>query len=423
MSASSLSEIVIRIRALFDRSGTEAAKRALRETSAEVEGAASGAGKAKNAFGDMFSDETIGRGNKANRVIGDVQQTLGGLQGGVNGVASSMQGLIKLFPALAAAAGPIGILVAAVAGLVKAFGYLQEKAAAAYSSLQQNQIENITSSAERLTAAYKKQRDELQRVLDVRNRLNSAGDENTTAQRRLEDAQAETDFQATLATAGTDEVLKTELTAEYNLMKAQLAVARELEDSATQSARIEEETNTILLQRQLMLDEYAEKEQLVLRLIEMQKYNISELMGQTRRSNIEVGTMGSKAKAQIEVGGNISGQVNAILDSMGELRKQINDVPVTQQVNQIRQQTEVVNQSIAGEKGAQADQAYGVVQNTALDAEFQRLNQNLAGSSAATYRQFQSIVDSLLAMDRLKVDEMRRLNTGIEQQISQGRHF
>lgn len=420
-------EIKIFFRTLFDRTGSEQAKKALQETASVTKATAAAATQSGAGFSRMEQDAKKA-GNETAQRIGDVKQAIGGLQGGIEGASGSLQGLIKLFPALAAMAGPIAILSVAIAGLVKLLTYLQEKALAAFSSLQKSQIDNITSSAERLTAAYKRQRDELQRIFDIRNRLNSAGDENKSAARRLEDAQSETVYQSAMAAAGTDETLKSELTAEYNLMKANLAVAREIEDSKVKTARIEEETNLALAKRQSLQAEYADKEAMVNRLLEMQKYNAAEMITTAQRGQRERGG-DKKTKAYIDATGDASSQLNAVLDSMAELRKQINDTPIVQGVNQMRTRTETLNQAVSGEKGVQAGQSYSGAQvgiasardKEALDA-LDRLNEAATGMSPEFIRALQRVVENLNNQKRFTTAEIDRLtrDTQVQRQRSIG---
>lgn len=420
-------EVRIFFQTIFNRSGSDAAKKAIQSTATEAKKAGTESDKAAQTS-EAAQRAIQQEANKTAERVGQVKQAFTGLTGGVEAASGSLSGLIKLFPSLAAMAGPVAILSVAIAGLVKLMTYLQEKALAAFSSLQKSQIDNIASSANRLTEAYKRQRDELQRIFDVRNRLNSASDENMTASRRLEDAQAETVYQSALSAAGTDETLKAELTAEYNLMKANLAVSREIEDSKRTVARIEEENILQLEKRRSLAAEYGEKEALVNRLLEMQKYNLSEMTRTAQAGRMGLGGE-KKTQAYISATGDASAQLNEVLTSMEELRRQMNDIPVARGVNQLRIQREGINQAVSGETGVQAGMSYDSAQTgiaAARDKEalaaLERLNEAATGMSPEFIRGLQKVVDNLNNQKRFTAAEIDRLtrDTRIQRQRSIG---
>ncbi len=252
MATNILQEFIIKFKTLFSGEGAKDAKKGVEEVGQSAEQS----GKRFKKFGSdakaggMASGEAIGAASAATKL----------LHGNVLEAATGLRGLIKLFPMLAAVAGPIGIAIAAVGGLVKVFEAVQVKLIQAQEAIAKIKVDNLTSQVRRAQDAVYKLRNEYDEATEARKRFEGVEDSAKASKRRLEDATAEYSYQERLAglTPG-DEAARTRLEAEENFRKAQLRLARELEDAQTQNNRLVAEEEDAAAKVNLLFDERIEK--------------------------------------------------------------------------------------------------------------------------------------------------------------------
>lgn len=147
-------ELIIAIRSAFDRKGTEEAQRQLDATGKKADEA----GKKTEAGG-------IGAA-KGFSALGQAAVASGG---SVQGLASALGNMAAQVPALSAAAGPIGLAIAAAMAWVRAIQAAADAQDAMDKRLSETAVGNVEASLRNLSAAY----------LDLKDSISSAADEVT----------------------------------------------------------------------------------------------------------------------------------------------------------------------------------------------------------------------------------------------------
>lgn len=408
-----MSDNVIKIwfQTLFNRSGADEAKKAIRETAVEVRAAETSAAKASIAFADVFDSQKGGRSNKTAQLIGDVRQTMTGLASGAEGVVSSMQGMIKLFPSMAAFAGPVGIVAAGFGALASGIMKVHEWLIKQETALAQSKLENLNGKLDRITSAYARLREEMEDGIATRKAYDSTATEATQANRRTEDAQMELAYRQQMAVLGEDETAKSQLTADYNIAKADLALTREREDAQNKlNTQIDEET-TANERLNLLISERTEKTRLLNEALKQQVYSADKAKTAFLDSTMKAYTDESKAAGDI------------VTKLLGDIRTNDRDIKGTQQAANVARDRSM----LFGAETARAVATQGVSEldytatnktiQTARDKEalaaLDRLNEAATGMGPEFVRALQKVVDTLNSQKRFTAAEIDRLTRDV----------
>lgn len=156
--------LIMRIRTLFDGKGTKEA----------VDNVAAVGKSAKD-----MGDKTKAAAGSAEKAFGMINAATQVTEGGVMGVGQAVKNLAGQFPKLAAAVGPVGLLLAAFAAWKKVYDELRERQSAFAKSLRDIASGNADAGVKSTTRYY----------LELANAITMAED----ARKRLSDAEASKD--------------------------------------------------------------------------------------------------------------------------------------------------------------------------------------------------------------------------------------
>ncbi len=182
-------ELTAAIKFETDGPSASGAKKALEDVKAGAEGAAVSVNKIKPAAGaDKEFQKVQGSAEKSFAAIDASRQVT---EGGLMGMGQVVKNLAGQFPALAAAMGPIGLILAGLAAWKKVVDTLTEAKAKLLAGIRQINLENTEAKIRRTAEAYDQERDSIDRLADARQRLSDLEQSKDDAQLRRQLAELE----------------------------------------------------------------------------------------------------------------------------------------------------------------------------------------------------------------------------------------